>query len=191
MNDSKKLKLVCSAMLQSWRIQGLGPRDRYTELHPTKSGIVGMIACALGYERGDPRIQQLFNKTELYFDKAKSGSIICNTENGTAISGQSIDTLIDFQVVRAPKIGMQTASGKKTKESFDATLIYKEYIIGHRFVLYLISDDDTLSMIEEALAAPVWQYYLGSKCCVPTEPVGQGISDVKEGELNDYQHIRI
>ena len=189
MNDSRKLKLVCSAMLQSWRIQGLGPRDRYTELHPTKSGIIGMIACALGYEREDPRIQQLFNKTELYFDQIKSGSLICNTENETAISGQSIDTLIDFQVARAPKVGMQTADGKK--RIVEATLIYKEYIVNHSFVLYLVSDDSTLKTIEEALKNPVWQYYLGSKCCIPAEPVGQGISDVRGGELNDYQHIRI
>ena len=51
MKNSKKLKLVCSAMLQSWRIRSLGPSQRYTELAPTKSGIIGMIACALGYER--------------------------------------------------------------------------------------------------------------------------------------------
>lgn len=184
MNDSKKLKLVCSAMLQSWRIQGLGPRDRYTELHPTKSGIVGMIACALGYGRGDPRIQQLFNRTELYL--AKSSQLICDTKN---ISHPSIDTLIDFQVARAPKVGMQTADGKK--RIVEATLIYKEYIVNHSFVLYLVSDGNTLHTIEEALKNPVWQYYLGSKCCIPAEPVGQGISDVREGELNDYQHIRI
>lgn len=184
MNDSKKLKLVCSAMLQSWRIQGLGPRDRYTELHPTKSGIVGMIACALGYGRGDPRIQQLFNKTELYL--AKSNQLICDAKN---LSYPSIDTLTDFQVARAPKVGMQTADG--TKRIVEATLIYKEYIVNHSFVLYLVSDDSTLNTIEEALRNPVWQYYLGSKCCIPAEPVGQGISDVREGELNGYQHIRI
>ena len=84
---------------------------------------------------------------------------------------------------------MQTADGKK--RIVEATLIYKEYIVNHSFVLYLVSDDRTLNTIEEALKNPVWQYYLGSKCCIPAEPVGQGISDVREGELNDYQYIRI
>lgn len=183
MKDSKKLKLVCSAMLQSWRIQGLGPTERYTELQPTKSGIIGMISCALGYEREDPKIRELFNKTELFLDSDSSGSLVDNAKR------ESIDTLIDFQVVRDSKLGMPTADAKK--QITDATLIKKEYIICHRFVLYLVADTDTLISIENALNKPVWQYYLGSKCCVPAEPVSQGISDIKEGELNGYQHIRI
>ena len=61
MSDSKALKLICSGMLQSWRNTGLGPNYRYTELMPTKSGIAGMIACALGYPRSDSRIEKLKN----------------------------------------------------------------------------------------------------------------------------------
>ena len=156
MKNSKKLKLVCSAMLQSWRIRSLGPSQRYTELAPTKSGIIGMIACALGYERNDKRIDVLANSTELYLDVKNSGSML---ESATI---NSIDTLID-----------------------------KEYLVGRRFVLYLISDEETLNKIQAALKAPVWQYYLGSKCCIPAEPVSQGISEIKEGEINDYQHIRV
>ena len=156
MKNSKKLKLVCSAMLQSWRIRSLGPSQRYTELAPTKSGIIGMIACALGYERDDKRIDVLTNSTELYLDVKNSGSML---ESATI---NSIDTLID-----------------------------KEYLVGRRFVLYLISDEETLNKIQAALKAPVWQYYLGSKCCIPAEPVSQGISEIKEGEINDYQHIRV
>lgn len=156
MKNSKKLKLVCSAMLQSWRIRSLGPSQRYTELAPTKSGIIGMIACALGYERDDKRIDILANSTELYLDVKNSGSML---ESATI---NSIDTLID-----------------------------KEYLVGRRFVLYLISDEETLNKIQAALKAPVWQYYLGSKCCIPAEPVSQGISEIKEGEINDYQHIRV
>ena len=89
MKNSKKLKLVCSAMLQSWRIRSLGPSQRYTELAPTKSGIIGMIACALGYERNDKRIDVLANSTELYLDVKNSGSML---ESATI---NSIDTLID------------------------------------------------------------------------------------------------
>ena len=102
MSDSKyKLKIVCAAMLQSWRVQGLGPTERYTELHPTKSGIIGMISCALGYERGDKRIEELSEKLDLFLDSKESGQISSNNP-------YQLDTLIDFQVVRAPKIGMLT-----------------------------------------------------------------------------------
>ena len=182
MKNSKKLKLVCSAMLQSWRIRSLGPSQRYTELAPTKSGIIGMIACALGYERDDKRIATLVNSTELYLDVKNSGSIL----ESTTIN--SIDTLIDYQTVMDKEKGMPTANGGRL---YSATLIDKEYLVGRRFVLYLISDEETLNKIQAALKAPVWQYYLGSKCCIPTEPVSQGISEIKEGEISDYQHIRV
>lgn len=182
MKNSKKLKLVCSAMLQSWRIRSLGPSQRYTELAPTKSGIIGMIACALGYERDDKRIDVLTNSTELYLDVKNSGSML---ESSTI---NSIDTLIDYQTVMDKEKGMPTANGGRL---YSATLIDKEYLVGRRFVLYLISDEETLNKIQAALKAPVWQYYLGSKCCIPAEPVSQGISEIKEGEINDYQHIRV
>ena len=85
--------------------------------------------------------------------------------------------------------GSENSSGKASRLN-EATLIYKEYIVNHRFVTYLVTDDkETLLKIEKALDAPVWQYYLGSKCCVPSEPVSQGITTTTEEELNDYQYI--
>ena len=116
MKNSKKLKLVCSAMLQSWRIRSLGPSQRYTELAPTKSGIIGMIACALGYERDDKRIDILANSTELYLDVKNSGSML---ESATI---NSIDTLIDYQTVMDKEKGMPTANGGRL---YSATLIDK------------------------------------------------------------------
>ena len=146
MKNSKKLKLVCSAMLQSWRIRSLGPSQRYTELAPTKSGIIGMIACALGYERDDKRIETLVNSTELYLDVKNSVSML---ESATI---NSIDTLIDYQTVMDKEKGMPTANGGRL---YSATLIDKEYLVGRRFVLYLISDEETLNKIQAALKAPV------------------------------------
>lgn len=190
MSDFKyKLKIVCASMLQSWRVQGVGPTERYTELHPTKSGIIGMISCALGYERNDKRIHDLSEKLKFYLDNKESGQILSHKTD-------RIDTLIDFQIVRAPKVGMLTAGGSEKSSNkavrlYDATLIHKEYIVNHRFITYLVSDDkEILTKIEQALNAPVWQYYLGSKCCIPSEPVCQGISITSEEELHGYQYIR-
>ena len=97
MNDSKALKLVCAGMLQSWRNTGLGPNNRYTELIPTKSGITGMIACALGYPRGDTRIRKLENSFNLYLNNRESGPI---QEAKETIP----DVLLDFQTVFAPEM---------------------------------------------------------------------------------------
>ena len=64
--------------------------------------------------------------------------------------------------------------------------------MGYRYVLYLFADEDILHKIESALKNPVWDYYLGSKCCIPAEPVCQGICIVpKEEDENVYQYIQI
>ena len=183
MKNSKKLKLVCSAMLQSWRIRSLGPSQRYTELAPTKSGIIGMIACALGYERDDKRIDVLANSTELYLDIKNSGSML----ESTTIN--SIDTLIDYQTVMDKEKGMPTANGGRL---YSATLIDKEYLVGRRFVLYLISDEETLNKtyakfictVEDSANKGISKGYAAE---IPRMLV----SEIKEGEINDYQHIRV
>ena len=173
MNDSKALKLICSGMLQSWRNTGLGPNYRYTELMPTKSGIAGMIACALGYPRGDSRIEKLKNSFE--------SAPIRRGNNTTP------DILFDFQTVSAPD--MLTAGGGMLHSP---SIIMREYVVGYRYVLYLKAEEELLRKIETALNEPVWDYYLGSKCCIPAEPVCRGICEMPEVEDNSvYQHIRV
>ena len=181
MNGSKVLKLVCSAMLQSWRNTGLGPEFRYTEMNPTKTGVAGMIACALGIPRGNSEIKRLENNFELYLSKKESGSL-------TDMEGNIPDVLMDFQTIFAPT--MLSADGNPIHTP---TVTNREYIIAHRFVLYLKTDENVLIQIKDALNNPVWDYYLGSKCCIPAEPVCQGIYDCPK-ELEDenvYQHIRV
>lgn len=181
MNDSKALKLVCAGMLQSWRNTWLGPNNRYTELIPTKSGITGMIACALGYPRGDTRIRKLENSFNLYLNNRESGPI---QEAKETIP----DVLLDFQTVFAPEM-LKAGSNSPYKTP---SVLHKEYIVGYRYVLYLFADEDILHKIESALKNPVWDYYLGSKCCIPAEPVCQGICIVpKEEDENVYQYIQI
>lgn len=180
MSDSKALKLICSGMLQSWRNTGLGPNYRYTELIPTKSGIAGMIACALGYPRGDSRIEKLKNNFELYIDN-KASAPIKPGANTTP------DVLFDFQTVSAPD--MLTAGGGMLHSP---SIIMREYVVGYRYVLYLKAEEELLKKIEAALNEPVWDYYLGSKCCIPAEPVCCGICEMPEVEDdNVYQHIRV
>lgn len=54
------------------------------------------------------------------------------------------------------------------------------------------AEEELLKKIEAALNDPVWDYYLGSKCCIPAEPVCCGICEMPEMEDNSvYQHIRV
>lgn len=72
------------------------------------------------------------------------------------------------------------------------SIIMREYVVGYRYVLYLKAEEELLRKIETALNEPVWDYYLGSKCCIPAEPVCRGICEMPEVEDNSvYQHIRV
>ena len=80
MNDFNSVRIVCAAMLQSWRQVGFNSSIRQTELEPTKSGIAGLLACAFGYPKGDMRIKELENQFELYLNLQESGSLARKTD---------------------------------------------------------------------------------------------------------------
>lgn len=187
MSTVKVMKIVCSAMLQSWRNTRLGNKEYFTELCPTKSGVSGLFACALGYPRGDEKIERLQNSFELYLSVKESGPLL--REQGKTVL-PFVDTIVDFQTVKAGK--MMTAEGRYLST---ASVMNKEYIVNHRFVLYVVAPEQVLKQIAQALKNPKWDYFLGSKCCIPAEPVFQGFYDYDSTETEekfyDYQHIRV
>ena len=206
MSDFNSVRIVCAAMLQSWRQVGFNSSIRQTELEPTKSGIAGLLACAFGYSKGDMRIKELENQFELYLNLQESGSLAHKTDkskkdNETATDDETNgiddtdfldysapDLLNDYHTITA--LGMITADGNPVKASI---VTNREYIVGYRYVLYLFGEKTLLNAIKCALENPVWDYYLGSKCCVPAEPVYQGFAKIEQSELEDdyvYQHIR-
>lgn len=183
MKDSNVLKIVCSAAIQSWRASGIGSRQSYTELIPTKTAITGLISNALGYYRNDNRIDILHNSYELYLDMNKSG---LNTGLKTHNELNIPQTMMDFQTVGGVKM-VKSGGGYETKTSIEE----KEYISGYRYVLYIKAEGSVLELIKNALIYPKRELYLGSKCCPPAEDIFQGIIEIERLEENNvYQHIR-
>lgn len=181
--NERVIKIVCSAALQSWRVTGLGPDTRHTELQPTKSAITGLIANALGYNRGDVRIDILHNNYELYLDKSESGINDKLKGNMPACIPQIIS---DYQTVRAS--GMPTAGGGSLDTASERD---KEYIAGHRYILYIKASPEVITLISNALQNPERDLYLGSKVCCPAEDIFQGMQEIKGLEDSyAYQHIR-
>lgn len=135
--------------MQSWGERSKWD-DRDTALFPTKSGIIGLIACCAGYERGDERITQLHQQLRI------------------SVRGDSMGKLdVDYHTVSSPK--MMTADGK-TK---DRTIVsHRQYLENASFLVAISSDDGkVLDEVSEVLQNPVWTPYLGRKSCVPTVPI--------------------
>src|SRR3954469_17094930 len=76
------LLLRLEGPLQSW-----GTRSRWdvrdTAPEPTKSGIIGLLGCALGYPLYDPRLEQLSNALRFGVRIENAGAVITDYQTVT------------------------------------------------------------------------------------------------------------
>ncbi len=147
------LRLV--APLQSWGyLSHWEIRD--TSFEPSKSGIIGLLSCALGYPRMDPRILELSKNLEMGVRIDRSGSI-----------------RRDFQTAQGPFL---MANESRSKRS-DHLIFKKQYIEDGAFLVVLKGSKKILKKCMNALQNPKWPTYLGRKCCVPTCPIFESYSE--------------
>ena len=153
------LLLRLEAPLQSW---GDRARWRYrnTGNEPTKSGIVGLLSCALGYKRGDSRIIDLDKSLKMGVRIEQEGEI-----------------LEDFCTVKVENF---TRANGKSKDKTE--LIYKDYLQNACFLVVLSGETSILKKLKNALLRPYWSLYLGRKACVPSRPIFDSI-------INKYSSI--
>jgi CRISPR system Cascade subunit CasD len=176
------LLLRLEGPLQSW-----GSRARWdvrdTQPEPTKSGVVGLLGCALGYGMGDRRLE-----TEL--DSGLRFGV--RIENPGRIT-EDYQTITDFLPTAEGTYkhsGIKTATSlEKLRSDPDTT---PSTIISPRFYLedaaFLIALEETesgaglLARCADALTNPIWPVYLGRKACVPTRPILDQLTE-------DYESI--
>lgn len=146
--------------LQSW-----GTRSRWdvrdTATEPTKSGVMGLLGCALGYPTYDPRLEMELN-AGLRFG--------VRTEHPGRI-------VKDFQTITG---FLRMADGKikkigKGDEVEPVTIVSPRYYLEDAAFLVALEEVGTqpglLRRCAEALQKPVWPPYLGRKVCVPSRPL--------------------
>lgn len=154
--------------LQSW-----GERGRWsvrdTAPEPTKSGIVGLLACALG-EADDAAIRALSKSLWLGVRVDEPGVLM--TDYHTIGGGYDAPALL-------------TAEGKpKFSSSRPHTEIsQRDYLCGASFLAALQSTDASLiDRLAAAVQNPVWVYFLGRKSCPPSRPVYVAVGDYPDLE---------
>jgi len=143
--------------LQSW-----GERSRWdqrdTAFMPTKSGVVGLIACAMGLPRGDAKIAALSDSIAMAVRADRPGMLMTDYHTVTGM--------------------IRTAEGKKRGKVGEPSTIqsWRQYLQDASFLVAVAADEATLFRCTDALADPVWPVWLGRKCCVPSRPVSEGIT---------------
>lgn len=164
------LVLWLEAPLQSWGVDSKFNR-RDTLQFPTKSGVYGLILSALG--ASGPQRELLARLAPMPLTVYRYGPI----------KGDHTTLLADFHMVGSgyneknrwenfmipKKIDGSKAVGAGTK------LTYRYYLQDAYFGCIIeIQDRDLADRIGQALEKPVYDLYLGRRCCVPSDRIWRG-----------------
>ena len=174
MSDSYLL-IWLESPLQSWGHDSkFGRRDSLD--FPTKSGVLGLLCCALG--KGGRQTEWLAHwaendlQVEAYVLADNKGKpllrqpLLCDFH----MVGSGYDDKDPWQTLLIPK----KSDGKKAVGG-GTKMTYRYYLQDMAFAVFLQGNEAELLELESALQQPVWDLYLGRKNCVPTEFIAQGV----------------
>lgn len=177
-NNNPYLLLWLEAPLQAWGHDSkFGRRD--TLNFPTKSGVLGLLCCALG--AGGEQHELLaklapLNHTVLSFvrtrTKGKNQSDSREREKCARelllrdfhMVGSGYDNEDFWETLLIPK----TSEGKKAVGG-GTKITYRYYLQDAYFAVAVETPTDMAETLKQALQNPVWDLYLGRKNCVPTD----------------------
>ncbi|MCW3094557.1 MAG: cas5 [Chthonomonadaceae bacterium] len=171
------LLLRLEGPLQSW-----GSRARWdvrdTAPEPTKSGVIGLLGCALGYGIGDPRLEALSAGLRFGVRVEHPGAIL-----------EDYQTITDFLPTadgryKHSRVSIATSLSKLRADpnATPATIISPRfYLEDAAFLVALeeqVSHPGLAQQCALALQKPVWPLFLGRKACIATRPIFEAYSEV-------------
>ena len=152
------LLLRLAAPLQAWGTESKF-ESRRTQREPSKSGVIGMLAAALGLRR-DADLSEL---TALRF--------------GVRVDREG-EVIRDFHTAQAVK-AVKAAKKDKNEEPEKIGYVTSRYYLSDAvFLVGLESEDHALlKKIETALRTPCFPLFLGRRSCPPTLPLVLGLRE--------------
>jgi CRISPR system Cascade subunit CasD len=159
--DSAYLALVLDAPLQSWGFDSRFQR-RTTDLHPTKSGVIGLICASMGVGKGTAQEREMLPQ----LTAVKMTSIALPRESNP------VRRMEDFHTV----LNTRRASGKMND---DPVVTRRQYLVDACFGIILDGDRVLLGRIGSGLQDPVWGVWLGRKSCIAARPLFVAMHDTR------------
>lgn len=158
----KSVLLRLEGPMQSW---GTSSRfdERDSALEPTKSGVVGLCAAALGILRNDDDELAKLATLSMAVRIDRPGRVATDfqTAGGGVFAGESY--------------GVYKASGK----AGDTVISQRTYLADASFLVALGGNDSLVDQIHSALGSPHWPLYLGRRAFVATKPIPAGIVEAE------------
>ena len=159
MSSNACLALLLDGPMQSWGHASRFER-RTTALHPTRSGVVGLIAAAVGIDKhAADETEQLARFAPLNI------TTLTLPRRNRREQELLMQRLEDYHTVT----GIRRASGKVDDDATVQT--YRHYLLDARFGVLLEGPVPLLVEIAAAIRNPKWGVWLGRKCCIPASPV--------------------
>lgn len=155
------LLLRLAAPMQSW---GVGSKfeTRQTLREPSKSGVLGLLAAALGCRRDQLPQKLLSLKMAVRVDQ--EGLIFTDYQTVHGIAADEMGRI------------SRNADGSRKPAPNRVYETWRQYLHDAVFVVALEHEDaDWLRELEDALRSPVFPLFLGRRSCPPTLPLVLGI----------------
>lgn len=149
--------------LQSW-----GERAKWdirdTAPEPTKSGIVGLLGCALGLNADDD-LRALSRQIKVGVRCDRPGML-----------------LVDYHTIIG---GIMSGEGKVRRGT---VVSLRSYLCDASFLVAVQSMPEIIARLMAAIQSPYWTLYLGRKSCPPACPPFEGVGDYSslEAALSDW-----
>ena len=139
------LLLRLAAPLQAWGADSKF-ETRKTNREPTKSGVIGLLAAALGLRR----------------DEREALARLAQLRFGVRVEREG-QLLVDYHIA-------------KTQDQKTSYVTYRHYLQDAVFLAGIESEDTALLLqLQQALLHPAFPLYLGRRSCPPTLPLCLGI----------------
>ena len=154
--------------MQSW-----GERARWsvrdTAPEPTKSGVIGLLGCALGV-KDDTTLRDM--------SRALRMGVRCDQPGAR---------IIDYHTVGGgyAQPALLTAEGKRKLSSGapHTEQTWRYYLCGAAFLVALQGEPSLISTLADAVQSPHWPFFLGRKSCPPCRPPYDGTGNFEGLEM--------
>ncbi len=180
MASDHALAIYLDAPMQAWGCSSRFQR-RGTESYPTKSGVLGIIAAALGIDKhGKKEAEELAQLAELRF---------CVYGLKWEKNNHEMVRLEDYHTVgggydRADPHERMHISRKAAGAPSTTVLTHRTYLTDARFVATLEGTHEALQRCSSALENPVWGIWFGRKCCLPAAPLSPVLADTASAAID-------
>ena len=173
MEEQRSLILLrLEGMLQAWGDHAKWD-VRDSGDFPSKSGVVGLLACAMGLMRGSSEIADLSANLHIAVRADRPGV-----------------RMLDFQTVQGhPRLA--TADNGLRAPDNSTIVSPRWYLQDASFLVAIQTTTAWTERITAALRKPVWPVYLGRKNCVPSRPILECVTKEYSEPMDAIMHYPV